>query len=221
MSRIIIFFLILGGLSLQQTVAHQLAFPTAEGYGKYTTGGRGGDVYEVTNLNDSGEGSLRSAVEAEGPRTVEFRVSGTIELESDLSIENPFITIVGQTAPGDGITIKNYPLSVDSYEVIIRYLRLRQGDEVRNRYISDVWVADNGDGTYTNPILHADYSDPDVVRVGDGYYMISFSFNTVPGLPILHSKDLVNWELINHALPALTDLGLTLLSRKQIIKNIK
>jgi beta-xylosidase len=66
--------------------------------------------------------------------------------------------------------------------------------------ISKVWVADNGDGTYKNPILHADYSDPDVVRAGDDYYMTSSSFNAVPGLPILHSKDMVNWELINYAL---------------------
>ena len=67
-------------------------------------------------------------------------------------------------------------------------------------YVSEVWVADNGDGTYTNPIIHADYSDPDVVRVGDDYYMTASSFNAAPGLPILHSKDMVNWELINYAL---------------------
>ena len=58
--------------------------------------------------------------------------------------------------------------------------------------ISKVWVADNGDGTYKNPILHADYSDPDVVRVGDDFYLVASSFNAAPGLPILHSKDLVN-----------------------------
>lgn len=67
--------------------------------------------------------------------------------------------------------------------------------------VSKVWVSDQGDGTYKNPILYADYSDPDVVRVGDDYYMTASSFNAVPGLPILHSKDLVNWELIGHALP--------------------
>ncbi|HMK25499.1 MAG TPA: glycoside hydrolase 43 family protein [Chitinophagaceae bacterium] len=70
--------------------------------------------------------------------------------------------------------------------------------------LSKVWVADNGDGTYKNPIIHADYSDPDAIRVGNDYYMISSSFNHVPGLPILHSKDLVNWELIGHALKRLT-----------------
>ena len=73
-------------------------------------------------------------------------------------------------------------------------------------YVSDVWVADNGDGTYTNPIIYADYSDPDVVRVGDDYYMTASSFNVSPGLPILHSNDMVNWKLINHALKELTPL---------------
>jgi beta-xylosidase len=65
---------------------------------------------------------------------------------------------------------------------------------------SKVWISDNGDGTYTNPILYADYSDPDAIRVGDDYYMTASSFNCIPGLPVLHSKDLVNWELICHAL---------------------
>jgi beta-xylosidase len=72
-----------------------------------------------------------------------------------------------------------------------------------NNFISKVWVADNGDGTYRNPVINADYSDPDAIRVGDDYYMISSSFNHTPGLPILHSKDLVNWELIGHALKRL------------------
>jgi beta-xylosidase/lysophospholipase L1-like esterase len=70
-------------------------------------------------------------------------------------------------------------------------------------YVSSTWVADSGKGQYRNPILHADYSDPDVCRVGDDYYMTASSFNCVPGLPILHSKDLVNWTLIGAALPAL------------------
>lgn len=65
---------------------------------------------------------------------------------------------------------------------------------------AQVWVPDNGDGTYTNPIIHADYSDPDAVRVGDDFYMTASSFNCIPGLPILHSKDLVNWKIIGYAL---------------------
>lgn len=73
-------------------------------------------------------------------------------------------------------------------------------------YVSKVWVSDNGDGTYKNPIINADYSDPDAIRVGNDYYMISSSFEDVPALPILHSKDLVNWELIGHALQEMPPL---------------
>lgn len=67
-------------------------------------------------------------------------------------------------------------------------------------YVSEVWVADRGDGTYRNPVIYADYSDPDVIRVGDDFYMTASSFQAAPGLPILHSKDLVNWSIVNYAL---------------------
>ena len=106
----------------------QLAFPTAEGYGKYTVGGRGGTVYEVTNLNDAGAGSLRAAVEASGARIVVFRVCGTITLNSNLTISNPNITIAGQTAPGEGITIRNSKVNLGgSVDLIVRNVRFRIG----------------------------------------------------------------------------------------------
>jgi len=84
--------------------SQQLAFPTAEGYGKYSAGGRGGRIYEVTTLNNSGPGSLGEAIGASGPRTVVFRISGTIE--GNFNIRNDNITIAGQSAPPDGICIK-------------------------------------------------------------------------------------------------------------------
>ena len=107
------------------------AFPGAEGFGAQAVGGRGGQVLFVTNLNDSGPGSLRAAVETDGPRTVIFRVSGTIALKSGLVIRKPYITIAGQTAPGDGICLKDNAVAIDADQVIVRYLRCRPGDNTK------------------------------------------------------------------------------------------
>lgn len=106
------------------------AFVGAEGYGRFAIGGRGGRVIPVTNLNDSGPGSLREAVESEGPRTVVFQTGGTIHLKSKLLIKKPYITIAGQTAPGDGICVRGYTFGCfGTHDVIMRHVRLRVGDE--------------------------------------------------------------------------------------------
>jgi len=153
------------------------AFPGAEGFGKWSQGGRGGDVYIVSNLNDSGPGSLREAVEASGPRTIVFEVSGTIFLNGKLRITNPYITIAGQTAPGDGICIAECPLIIEAEHSIIRYMRCRLGDNVdsgdgdtisiRNDNViidhcSASWSVDEVLSTYMDP---SDSSWPDKVTV--------------------------------------------------------
>jgi hypothetical protein len=122
----------LGGTPKPNPTAKLPAFPGAEGFGAYSQCGRSGRVLEVTDLNDSGPGSLREAVEAKGPRIVVFRVSGTIDLKSGLSISNPYITIAGQTAPGDGICLKDYPLGISADHVVVRFLRVRPADNAKS-----------------------------------------------------------------------------------------
>lgn len=107
------------------------AFPGAEGFGRMARGGRGGDVYHVTTLADAGPGSLREGIRsARGPRTVVFEVSGEIQLRSALLVDKPFLTIAGQTAPGDGITIRDFSVQMkNTHDVIVRFVRFRLGDE--------------------------------------------------------------------------------------------
>lgn len=114
--------------------AHELvicevkAFPGAVGFGTSTTGGRGGQIIYVTNLDDSGDGSLRAALTAPGPRLVLFRVWGTITLVKDIIIKEPYLTIAGQTAPGEGVQIRGAQIHIEAHDIIIRYLKVRSGD---------------------------------------------------------------------------------------------
>ena len=108
------------------------AFPGAWGGGMFAKGGRGGQTIAVTNLDDSGPGSFRAALEAEGPRTVVFKVAGIIWIESPVNITHPYITVAGQTAPGDGVCIAGHSVNIETHDVILRYLRFRRGN-IENR----------------------------------------------------------------------------------------
>ena len=147
-------------LLIQFTVLHAaeplIAFPGAEGYGRFAKGGRGGDVYHVTNLDDSGEGSLRDAIKtkkADVPRTVVFDVGGTIQLKKSLRIEGvKGLTLAGQTAPGGGITLRDHGIDFRKCsDVIVRYLRFRLGDETKTS--EDVINIGPEEGTCRDVIL--------------------------------------------------------------------
>jgi pectate lyase len=119
------------------------AFPGAQGGGMYSFGGRGGKVFVVTNLNDSGPGSFRAALEAGGPRIVVFNVAGIIKLKDRIRVRAPYITIDGSSAPGDGVCIAGNTVELETHDVIIRHMRFRRGE---------TWVGDRNDSLGGNPI---------------------------------------------------------------------
>ncbi|MBD5779106.1 polysaccharide lyase [Pelagicoccus sp. NFK12] len=119
------------------------AFPGAQGGGMYSFGGRGGKVFVVTNLNDRGPGSFREACEAGGPRIVVFNVAGIIRLKERLVIRAPYITIAGNTAPGDGVCIAGDTVELETHDVVVRHMRFRRGE---------TWVGDRNDSFGGNPI---------------------------------------------------------------------
>lgn len=168
---------------VENALAQTVAFPGAEGCGRFASGGRGGDVYYVTNLNDDGPGSLRYGI-ANAPssgRTILFKVSGTIELASDLTISKPNITIAGQTAPGDGITLKRRTFQLSgTRNVIVRYIRVRPGDVDTNFQGDAVWVYKS-----TNVILDH----------------LSASWSVDECLSVTYSTNVtVQWSLISESL---------------------
>lgn len=207
------FFLVSGGNSASANSVK--AFPGAQGYGTDTTHGRGGKVIEVTNLNDSGVGSLRAAVAASGPRIVVFRVGGTINLNSRITVTNPNLYIAGQTAPGGGISLRVAPTSttdqgtmqIETHDVVIRYVRFRPGNDgggaddshdavqiykagVNNvvlDHISASWAVDENVNTY-------DYSNN--ITVSNSIISEALSNSTHPGGE--HSKGMLSGGVDAH-----------------------
>ncbi|MDB5327567.1 MAG: hypothetical protein JWM57_3136 [Phycisphaerales bacterium] len=172
------------------------AFPGAEGGGMWTAGGRGGKVFVVTNLNDDGPGSYREALEAGGARIVVFNVAGVIHLNSPVHIRAPYISIEGQSAPGDGICVAGYSTKIDTHDVIVRYMRYRRG----STQVTDRDDALGGDHPIGNIIIdHCSIS----WGLDETISLYRQMFEAVPGkgalkLPLMNTT--IQWTIISEGL---------------------
>lgn len=161
-------------------------FPGAEGFGTRTPAGRGGKLVEVTSLADRGPGTLRAALDDPSPRIVVFRVGGTIELDSELFIDHPFVTVAGQTAPGDGICVKNAGIVITSHDVLIQHLRFRPGNEGNvdadvNDAVSILGPHGDVDGAHHVVLDHisASWAEDETISTWYGAHDVTISWSIV------------------------------------------
>ncbi|MGE0384295.1 MAG: polysaccharide lyase family 1 protein [Gammaproteobacteria bacterium] len=151
-------------------------FPGASGWGTRTPAGRGGRIIEVTTLADDGPGSLRAALAAQGPRIVVFRVGGTIVLRSPIEIRNPYLTVAGQTAPGDGILLRDFGLVVTAHDVLLQYLRIRPGDAGAVNPEDNDALQLNGASNVVIDHVSMGWTEDEVLQTWEGAHDITLSW---------------------------------------------
>ncbi len=167
------------------------AFPGAEGYGAFAKGGAGGRKIKVTNLSDSGPGSLRAAVDAVGPRIVVFTAGGTIVLDSDLVIKHPYLTVDGSHAPAPGILLRQYGMIVRTHDVILRQFRIRIGDDNVRLHPNLIYGA--GDGQYALDFVHASNDIAD-------HLSLSWSTNKILDTSKFSDRITIQWCILSESL---------------------
>ena len=168
------------------------AFPAQKGYGEYTPGGRGGQTLFVDNLDDAGPGSLRTAIETAGPRNIQFRVGGVIPLKSTLRITEPYITIDGQNGPRPGIMLRNHGIEVRTHDVVLRYFRVRIGDDEVD--FKDTRTAEGGAGEHAFYFIEGSKN-----CIADH---LSLSWSTTKILSVTKLSDLITiqWCILSESL---------------------
>jgi len=171
----------------------RVAFPGAEGYGAFAAGGADGRNIYVDNLNDSGSGSLRAAVEADGPRAVIFRTAGAIVLDSDLVIRNPYLTLDGSNAPGIGIVLKRHGIVVRTHDVVLRQFRIRIGEQDVHQDDPRIHY-EAGDGEYALQFIDGAHDD-----IAD-HLSLSWSTNKILSTTKLSDRITIQWCILSESL---------------------